>query len=346
MAPRSEAHPAVRLGPSGRRSRARAGHAGGVGWFVSAMRALVRRFVPFPLRRMVWRLRRSVPRVAQPLSLILPGAEPPKQPIFLIGCPRSGTSVLLQILLRSPELRSVHNEGHILWEPYHHPKDGGWDSDALGVEDVSARERAYIYLAVRLFVRDRRFADKTPENCLRIPYLQALFPGASFVFLHRRAADNVSSLMEGWRARPRFVTYRLPEQLKGLGTLCGNRWSYVLIPGWRDLRHAQLEEICARQYIACNEAALQARDGVDPSRWHDVSYEELVGSPVATTKRIFDGLGLAFTREVEEFAAALHRNPGPTALSRPRPGKWRDQNRAEIERIVPLVEPTEKRLGW
>ncbi len=310
------------------------------------MRALVRRIVPFSLRRMVWRLRRSLPRVAQPLSLILPGAEPPKQPIFLIGCPRSGTSVLLQILLRSPELRSVHNEGHILWEPYHHPKDGGWDSDARGAEDVSARERAYIYLAVRLFVRNRRFADKTPENCLRIPYLQALFPGASFVFLHRRAADNVSSLMEGWRARPRFVTYRLPEQLQGLGTLSGNRWSYVLIPGWRDLRHARLEEICARQYIACNEAALQARDGVDPSRWHDVSYEELVGSPVATSKRIFDGLGLAFTPEVEEFAAALHRNPGPTVLSQPKPEKWRDQNRVEIERIVPLVEPTEKRLGW
>ena len=168
---------------------------------------------------MVWRLRRSVPRVAQPLSLVLPDAEPPKRPILLMGCPRSGTSLLLQILLRSPELRSVHNEGHILWEPYHPAKDGGWDSDARGGEDLTARERAYVYLAVRLFVRDRRFVDKTPENCLRIPYLQALFPDASFVFLRRRAADNVNSLMEGGRARPRFVTYRLPERLDGLGRL-------------------------------------------------------------------------------------------------------------------------------
>lgn len=309
------------------------------------MKELVRRLVPFPLRRMVWRVRRSVPRVAQPLSLILPAAEAPDQPIFVIGCPRSGTSALLQILLQSPELRSVQNEGHILWDPYHHPRDGGWDSDACGAEAISARERAYIYLAIRLFVRERRFVDKTPENCLRIPYLQALFPGASFVFLHRQAADNVSSLMEGWRARPRFVKYRLPEELKGLGPLRGNRWSFALVPGWRDLRHARLEEICARQYIACNEAALQARDGVDPSRWHDVSYEALVGSPVATTRRIFELLGLAFTREVEEFAAALQSNLGPTALSPPKPGKWRDQNRAEVERILPLVEPTEARLG-
>ena len=311
----------------------------------AAMKVLVRRLIPFRLRRLVWRVRRSVPRVAQPLSLVLPRAAPPERPILVIGCPRSGTSVLLQILLRSPELRSIHNEGHILWEPYHHPRDRGWNSDGLGAADVGERERAYVHLAVRLFVRDRRFVDKTPENCLRIPYLQELFPGASFVFLHRGAADNVNSLIEGWRARPRFVKYRLPERLTGLGPLSGDRWSFVLVPGWRELRDSPLEEICARQYVVSNEAALEARDGVAPDRWHDVSYEELVESPVATSRRIFDALGLAFTAEVEEFAAALADNLGPTALSPPRPDKWRDQNPAAIERILPLVEPIEKRLG-
>ena len=78
---------------------------------------------------------------------------------------------------------------------------------------------------MRIQVGDRRFLDKTPENCLRIPYLHALFPDASIVFLRRRAAENVNSLMEGWRARPRFVTYRLPLPLEGLGPLNGNRWS-------------------------------------------------------------------------------------------------------------------------
>jgi hypothetical protein len=310
------------------------------------MRALVRRHVPFPVRRAVWRVRRNVPRTAQPLSLVLPRAGAPERPILLIGCPRSGTSALLQVLLRSPELGSVHNEGHILWQPYHHPRDKGWDSDALRAEDVSEREREYIYLAIRLVVRDRRFVDKTPESCLRIPYLEALFPDATFVFLRRRAAENVNSLMEGWRARPRFVTYRLPEPLEGLGPLSGDRWSFALIPGWRELRHSPLEEICARQYVACNEAVLDAREAIPASRWLDVAYEALVDSPVETSERLFEGLGLGFGPEVREFAAALDRNPGPTALSPPRAGKWQEQNRAEIERILPVVAPTERRLGW
>jgi hypothetical protein len=310
------------------------------------MRGLVRRVVPFSVRRAAWRVRRNVPRVAQPLSAILPRAPGPKRPILIIGCPRSGTSAVLQLLLASDELRSVHNEGHILWQPYHHPRDRGWDSDALGAGDVSERERAYIYLAVRMVVRDRRFVDKTPESCLRVPYLRSLFPDATFIFLHRRAADNVSSLIEGWRARPRFVTYRLPERLEGLGAMSGNRWSFALIPGWRELRSAPLEEICARQYVACNQAVLDAREEIDPERWIDLGYKELVASPMATARRLFEELGLAFTNEVEKLALALHETPGPTTLTPPRPGKWAEQNRAEIERILPLVAPVERRLGY
>ena len=253
--------------------------------------------------------------------------------------------MLLQALLRSPELRSVQSEGHILWDEFWHPRDHGWDSDARSAAELSAREREFVYCAVRLFVRGHRFVDKTPENCLRLPYLDALFPDASYVFLHRAAAENVSSLMEGWRARPRFVKYRLPETLEGLGALSGNRWSFVLVPGWRELRQAPLEEICARQYVACNEAALTARSSIDAARWAEVSYEDLVSSPVVVLRNLYGRLGLTFTDDAEQFASGLHRNPAGTALSAPRAGKWRDQNLEAVERVLPLVAETEQRLG-
>jgi Sulfotransferase family len=310
------------------------------------MRTVVRRVVPFSVRRAAWRAHRNTPRLIQPLSRVLPRADAPNRPILLVGCPRSGTGILLDVLRQSAALRSIQDEGHILWQPYHHPRDRGWDSDALDADDVSRREQEYIYLAVRLLVGDRRFLDKTPESCLRIPYLRALFPDASFVFLRRRAADNVSSLMEGWRARPRFVTYRLPEPLTGLGSLSGNRWSFVLIPEWRELRSSPLEEICAHQYITCNEAVLDARERDDPTRWLDVTYEDLIADPVAESERLYDGLGLRFTSDARHFAANLTRRPSRTSLTPPRPEKWREQNRAAIERIQPLVASTEKRLGW
>ena len=310
------------------------------------LRALVRRLVPIVVRRAVWRVRRNVPRIAQPLSFVAPRASPPERPIFVIGCPRSGTTVLLECLLRSTQLRSIHNEGHILWQPHHHPRDRGWDSDRLGAGDVGKREREYVYLAVRMFVRGRRFVDKTPENCLRIPYLLELFPDSSFVFLRRRPAENVSSLMEGWRARPRFVTYRLPERLDGLGPLSGPNWSFVLIPGWRQLRSAPLEEICARQYIACNEEVLEVRDGIDPSRWHDVAYEELTAAPLETIRSLFERLGLAFGPAVEEHARSLTSRPSFTTLSPPQADKWRELNGPQVEKVLPLLAPVGRRLGY
>ena len=299
----------------------------------------------YRIRRRVWRVRRSIPRVARPLSRLV-SANAPRDPIFVIGCPRSGTSVLLDALRAGGELSLVQSEGHILWDEFHHPKNRGWDSDALSAEDVTARERAYVHLAIRLFARGGRFVDKTPANCLRVGYLAELFPGATFVFLRRRAADNVSSLMEAWRARPRFVRYRLPEPLDGLGELSGDRWSLVLVPGWRELREASLAEICARQYVACNEAVLQERAVLDESSWVDVRYESLVAAPVDELRRVYGELGLRFTDEAERFARTFAENRARTTLTAPRSEKWRDGNADAIAGVASQLAETERRLGY
>ena len=290
-------------------------------------------------------MRRSAPRIARPLSRAVSSGPPPR-PVIVLGCPRSGTTVLIQALLRSSALRSVQAEGHILWDEFHHPSRRGWDSDALMAGDVTGREREYVYTAIRLWTRGARFVDKTPESCLRVSYLDALFPDAMFVFLRRRAADTVSSLIEGWRARPRFVKYRLPEPLTGLGELSGDRWSFVLVPGWRELTTASLEEICARQYVSCNEAVLDARASIDESRWIDVAYEDLVRAPTRELTRIYGRLEVELTDDARRFGDELDETPTATALSPPRPEKWRERNLEAVTRVLPLVTEVERRLGY
>ncbi len=88
----------------------------------------------------------------------------------------------------------MQSEGHVLWDEFHHPRLQGWGSDALAADDVTGRERAYVHTAIRLWTRGARFVDKTPESCLRVPYLDALFPDATFVFLRRRAAIVVGTI--------------------------------------------------------------------------------------------------------------------------------------------------------
>lgn len=275
----------------------------------------------------------------------MPAVPAPIKPVLVVGCHRSGTTLLHDALAHSPELASLGDEAPVLWEAFHHPSRHGWSSNALGAENVTESERKWIYRVIQAVGGELRFLEKTPSNCLRVPYLNELFPDATFVFLRRRAADNVNALMEGWRARPRFVTYRVPERLEGLGDRSGHEWSFALIPGWRELRHAPLEEICARQYVACNEAILCGRAELGPGRSIDVAYENLVERPSEEIGRIFAELGLRFTDEAARFAAFVPGTP-VNALTPPTREKWREQNPAEIRRILPLVAATERRLGY
>jgi hypothetical protein len=152
--------------------------------------------------------------------------------------------------------------------------------------------------------------------------------------------------MEAWRARPRFVRYQLPERLSGLGELSGDRWSLVLVPDWRDLRDAPLEEICARQYVACNNAVLEDRAALTGSSWVDVRYETLVAEPVDELRRVYDVLGLAFTEQAEQFARGLVDNRSRTTLTSPRAEKWRDRNAGAVARVASQLAATERLLGY
>jgi hypothetical protein len=303
---------------------------------------LIDRRKRYAARRVGARVARQALRALAPLPALFDVAPPP-QPIFLLGCPRSGTSVLTAILQHSPEVAGLPGEGHVLWEALHHPKYHGWRSNELGAQDASERDRRFFSAAMRAIARGKRFLDKTPKNSLRIPYLLALFPDADFVFIKRRGADNVNSLIQGWRAEPRFVTYNLP--VGSDRERARFSWSFVLIPGWRDLLGAPLEEICARQYVASNEAVLANAALVDPARWTSILYEDLVASPEDEVARLVDRLGLALTPEMRRIARELERLP-INIVTPPRAGKWRVENRAAVERVLPLIADVERRLGY
>ena len=269
-------------------------------------------------------------------------APPPRDPVFVVGCPRSGTTLLFGMLARHPAFGSLPTEGHVLWSAYQHPARKGWTSDRAVAADIAPRERRYLRSAMDRVARGRRFLDKTPKNVLRVPYLAELFPTATFVFIRRDPRDTVGSLIEGWLAR-QGISYRLPLPLR-LAEYRGPYWSYVLVPGWRDLIGTSVAEVAARQYADSNEAFLADRALVDPARVVEVRYEDLVAMPLREAHRILDVLELPPSGEVTAFASDLgaHR---ASQLTPPGPGKWR--RRAEdIARVWPQLREVAGRLGY
>ncbi len=265
-------------------------------------------------------------------------------PIFIVGCPRSGTVMLSNILLQSARVSpSQSGEGRDLWERFHPIDATPSGSHALNETDLTPEERAVIHRALYGTFGGKQFVEKKARNSLRVPYLHALFPEAFFICLRRDGRDNVNSLINGWRSdRYHGIVVPAALQISGYG---GTNWKFALPPGWRSYIDRPLEDVCAFQWIACNEALTTARAGVPERNWIEVEYEEIVQAPVAPISAVFETLGLPFEPHIERYCQSLDKHP-VNYLSPPRLGKWKDENGEAIGRILPTIAPTMARLGY
>ena len=112
------------------------------------------------------------------------------RPIFVVGAPRSGTSLLFETLARSPTVWTVGGESHGVIEgvPGLHPANRGLDSNRLTRTDATPVTAERLRAAFLQELRDRagqplppdvdgvRMLEKTPKNTLRVPFLNAIFP--------------------------------------------------------------------------------------------------------------------------------------------------------------------------
>lgn len=267
------------------------------------------------------------------------------RPVFVLGAPRSGTTLLYRVLRVHPDLAHWRpSEAHEVWELDYHPVLRGWDSNMLTAEDVTAEAAARIRRSFYLVAGARkRFIDKTPRNTLRVPFMEKLFPDATYVFLQRDGRDNVNSLINAWRS-PRYRVYRLPEP-HAIPGVDPEWWKFVLYPGWRDDEAGPLEVVCARQWAISNDCALEGAHAVPDERWVTVRYEDLIDAPVEEVGRILERLSLPYADVVRRDARAVATTP-VNAVTPPERGKWKRENPDEIERILPLIEPVMTKLGY
>ncbi|MEO1672044.1 MAG: aspartyl/asparaginyl beta-hydroxylase domain-containing protein, partial [Cyanobacteria bacterium J06631_2] len=143
-----------------------------------------------------------------------------ERPIFIVSAPRSGSSFLFETLAKSSSVWTIGGESHGIFEsiPQLQPEHKGYKSNSLGIEDADLGTAVNVKLNFSQKLRDSqgnslsrevsgvRMLEKTPKNALRIPFLNAIFPDALFIYLYRDPHENVSSIMEAWQSG-RFVTY-------------------------------------------------------------------------------------------------------------------------------------------
>jgi hypothetical protein len=270
-------------------------------------------------------------------------------PVFVVGCSRSGTTVTYETLAATSSLRSFGYEIPQLWNRLCGPAHSGWESEAADAASARPQHRdaALRYFYARL--GSGRVLDKSCINVMRIPYLRALFPQAVFVYIHRDGRDNISSLMDGWRERGRFDLRQylgpLPAQVR-INDGEFDDWCFFLPPGWREYNQARLEEVCAYQWITANRMALDAGSTVPPEQWIQVRYEDILERPVDMFRDVFERLEIHFDDQLRSRCSSLHRRPTSIVNGPPRRSKWRGHNMQAVERILERIRPMMRQLGY
>lgn len=279
------------------------------------------------------------------------------RPLIVLGAPRSGSTLLFELLGASPQLWTVGGESIPVIDaiPSLHPENRGFDSHALGEQDADPRtvERLLGYWLSGLVDRDGapylhrppasrpprvRFLEKTPRNSLRVPFLRRVFPDARFVFLYRDPRENIGSIMEVWETPTENSPFKHFDTLPGW---TGKSWKLLLPPGWRALNGRPVAEIAALQWDAANRGVLDGVGDLGPDRVLALTYAELIAEPERMLRRIAAFAEVDF--EEKMAAAARRMAPSRFTLSPARKDKWRDRE-AAIEAVVPSILPTARRF--
>ena len=127
-------------------------------------------------------------------------AEPDPTPVFIVGMPRSGTSLVEQCLAAHP---AVHGAGELntiqRLTAEAAARAGTAESypecvRALGDTEIRALGRRYLDHVHALAPEAVRITDKLPGNYLHLGFIATILPGATIVHCRRDPLDNAISL--------------------------------------------------------------------------------------------------------------------------------------------------------
>lgn len=276
-----------------------------------------------------------------------------ERPVVLLGAPRSGTTVLGDVLSRHRSL-AFADEPRLVWRYGNDRK-----SDLLRREDARPEVRRHIRAHFIRFVRESgkaRLLEKTPSNALRPEFVDAVLPGAVYLHILRDPLATVLSIRDNWRTSA-FGTHAIPKGrvAKRLGEVSLARLpSYAreavarLAPGplaralgqnvWGPrlpgihalLRELTLAEVAALQWRTCVEMTRHFGRRLPPERYLEVRLEELsadvIGRILAFCDLEDDPAVTGFFREAFDPARVC--------------GRVDEADAEDVERALRWIEPT------
>lgn len=250
------------------------------------------------------------------------------EPIFLLGFPRSGTTLLEQILDSHPGLFGLEEKATVtpVVQAFESISDGSPEALArLTPAQVETLRKLYFEERAKYVLPGdhRQVVDKLPLNTVNVPLIWRLFPRARIILAIRHPCDACFSCF--------MQHFSINEAMASFFTL----------------------ESTARVYDAVMATWLESARLL-PLRYHRIRYEDLVDDFEGETRRLLDFLGVDWNDSVRnhvEHAAkrGTINTPSYHQVTQPiyREARYRWNRYAKyFEGIQPILQPYIDYFGY
>lgn len=245
--------------------------------------------------------------------------------VFLLGYPRSGNTLVENILASLAEVRTLEERPTLAEADREFLRDEATLDRLVHLDAaLASRHREAYWRRVRADLPDvdgRVLVDMAPLNGIKLPMIARLFPEASVVVCRRDPRDVVLSCF-----RRHFRVNASTFQMAGL-------------------------ERAARHYDAVMRL-VERHLATLPLRVHVVDYAALVADFDTTTRGLAEFVGLPWDESVRNFArTAAGREVRTVSAAQVRRGlydgtrQW-ERYREQLAPVLPLLEPWVRRFGY
>lgn len=221
-------------------------------------------------------------------------------PVFIIGCGRSGTTILGNTLSKHPKIKYL-NEPRELWHRSY-PEFDIWNKN-MAESKIYADRKDILHkksnILHHLFFREQVLGnanillEKLPINSFRLKFIEQVFPNARYIYLTRNGLE-VSESIE--KAIQKGVWLRAHDLLKSYNIKDKNNrgiWEWKLSI---DHSHSFFSKISRDRFI-------------------HLSYKDLIDFPSTKIEQIFDFLQLNYSEDLKNEISKDIKRRNPEILS-------------------------------
>ncbi len=278
----------------------------------------------------------------------LPQFKKIRQPVFIVGTGRSGTTIL-GLILSMHRTVGFLNEPKALWHSIYPKEDviGSYQKGSARYRlfandtDSSMEQAAHrLYGAYLKAVCSTRVVDKYPELIFRVPFVKKIFPDAIFLFLVRNGWDTCFSIKR-WSERLNVENRKVIHDWWGVNNKKWKLLNEQLVASDADFREIAPEVARFKDHInmAMVEWIVTMREGMRQMRENSdsflmVRFEDLTHTPRKTLSKILEFCNFPDDRKLFQYADKV--------IS---PGKAHPQLKIHPA-IHPLLNQTIEELGY